>query len=30
LLAAIADIFGWLYLNQKYFRKNQMALSTQE
>jgi len=28
LVAAIADIVGWLYLNQKYFGKNRMALST--
>jgi hypothetical protein len=28
LLTVIADILGWLYLNQKYFRKNQLALST--
>jgi hypothetical protein len=28
LLAAIADILGWLYLNQIFFCKKQMALST--
>ena len=28
LLAAIADIFGWFYLNHKYCGKNRLVLST--
>jgi hypothetical protein len=28
VLAALGDVGGWLYLNQKYFGTNRLALST--